>query len=272
VKPVAGLNCGECHACQLSAAGTHGDFRWIQPEGKSRAIKIDQVRAAIEFTHQTAGFGQRKVIVLAPADNLNHFAFNALLKALEEPAQDTHILLLCHRLHGVPATIRSRCQKIPIKVPSVEASIAWLNEITGDSAVSARLLEVSENAPLLAQQLYEEDSADLAIERRLALRALLAGKVSVTQIWNLWGDVDSEVFLEQLASELRYAVRTSAEDQSRSERGKDLFRLLDEALRLLSAVRAGANPGKQLLCDSLLSKCHKLLAGSSAASAQVITS
>jgi DNA polymerase III subunit delta' len=30
-----GLNCGQCHACELSAGGSHGDFRWVQPEEKS---------------------------------------------------------------------------------------------------------------------------------------------------------------------------------------------------------------------------------------------
>ena len=48
-QPENGLNCGRCHACQLSAAGSHGDFRWVQPEDKSRVIKIDQVRQAVTF-------------------------------------------------------------------------------------------------------------------------------------------------------------------------------------------------------------------------------
>ncbi len=43
-SPSGGLNCGQCHACELSATGAHGDFLWLQPEEKSRVIKIDQVR------------------------------------------------------------------------------------------------------------------------------------------------------------------------------------------------------------------------------------
>ena len=75
-----GLNCGRCHACELSAGGSHGDFRWVQPEGKSRVIKIDQIREVVRFSNMTAGFGLRKVMVLAPADSMNVNAFNALLK------------------------------------------------------------------------------------------------------------------------------------------------------------------------------------------------
>ena len=55
-----GLNCGRCHACELSAGGSHGDFRWVQPEGKSRVIKIDQIREVVRFSNMTAGFGLRK--------------------------------------------------------------------------------------------------------------------------------------------------------------------------------------------------------------------
>ena len=79
-------NCGACHACTLSAAGAHGDFRWIYPDEKSKLIKVEQIRDAVKFSHQTAVFGQRKIIALNPADNMNLNAYNALLKSLEEPA------------------------------------------------------------------------------------------------------------------------------------------------------------------------------------------
>ena len=96
-SPVDGGNCGQCHACELSASGSHGDLRWLQPEEKSRVIKIDQVRAAVEFAGKTASFGERKVIVFEPADALNVAAANALLKSLEEPTACTHLILVCHR-------------------------------------------------------------------------------------------------------------------------------------------------------------------------------
>jgi len=116
----AGTNCGACAACERSAAGVHGDFRWVQPEGDSRVIKVDQVRALVEFLNQTAGFGARKVVVLAPADAMNVNAFNALLKSLEEPSSDTFLILVSDRLYQVPATIRSRCQLWRIPSPTMD--------------------------------------------------------------------------------------------------------------------------------------------------------
>ena len=61
--PEAGHNCGNCHACQMSKAGSHGDFRWLEPQGKSRVIKVDQIREVVTFGTKTASLGQRKVIV-----------------------------------------------------------------------------------------------------------------------------------------------------------------------------------------------------------------
>ena len=82
-QPEAGHNCGKCHACELSRSGNHGDFRWLEPEaGKSRVIKIDQIRQLVEFAGKTASLGRRKVIVLSPADSMNTQAANALLKLL----------------------------------------------------------------------------------------------------------------------------------------------------------------------------------------------
>ena len=99
-RPSAGINCGACQACELTRSGAHGDFRWLQPDADSRVIKIDQVRALVDFGHSTAGFGPRKVMVIAPADVMNTHAANALLKSLEEPPANTHLLLVCDRLHG----------------------------------------------------------------------------------------------------------------------------------------------------------------------------
>ncbi|MCB1842679.1 MAG: hypothetical protein KDI09_06920, partial [Halioglobus sp.] len=45
----------------------------------------------------------------------------------------------------------------------------------------------------------------------------------------------------------------------RGEAGRAGFALLDEVSGIQRAVSAGANPGKQLLVDQMLSKCHREL-------------
>lgn len=254
-----GLNCGHCHACQLSASGSHGDFRWLQPEEKSRVIKIDQVRAVVEFTNKTAGLGQRKVVVLAPADSMNVNAANALLKSLEEPAADTYLLLVCHRLHSLPATIRSRCQILKLVAPDIPQCLAWLDQVTGDRAQSKHLLALADGRPLLAEQLFYDDAADTLARRRLALQGLLTGQVSAPEVGALFAEASVEEFLAQLAAELQGLLRRAQAKQLTSRQGRAAFTLSDEIVRLQRAVSAGANPNRQLIVEALSGKFEREL-------------
>lgn len=257
--PHAGLNCGECHACVLSATGAHGDFLWIEPQEKSRTIKIDQVREAVQFTTKTAGFGLRKVIVLSPADAMNTNAFNALLKSLEEPAAETYLLLVCNALHNVPPTIRSRCQLQRLAVPDREESLKWLDNITGKRPLSEDLLSLAEGRPLQAQQLFLADTADQVRARRAALQALQQGKISAADAAVLWSDVETSDFLQQLREELQRVLSTLTSEQLQSEAGRGAFRLLDEMGGISRAVSAGSNPGKAMLVDAMLAKFQREL-------------
>ena len=168
-SPSAGTNCGSCHGCELSRAGSHGDFRWVEPEGTSRVIKVDQTRDIVEFSGRTAGLGQRKVVVFSPAEALNINAANALLKCLEEPGADTFLLLVCHRPQGLLPTIRSRCQQVRLSAPDTAAALEWLDQSSGSRQTSQRLFELSSGQALLAEQLLQ----DAELEMLAALPQLL---------------------------------------------------------------------------------------------------
>ena len=258
-QPEDSLNCGKCHACALSASGGHGDFLWVKPGEKSRVIKIDQVREVVRFTSKTAGFGLRKVIVLAPAESMNVNAFNALLKSLEEPARDTHLILVCDHMHGVPATIRSRCHILHLSTPDTESALDWLESTTGQRALSEKLLSLSDGLPLLARDLYCSGGADELAGRRRALEAMISGSITVHQACALWGELEVSVILENLTGDLQRLLGSLPLERLRSKQGHILFSLLDEVARLRRAVSAGSNPSKQLLVEALLSKVHRRL-------------
>ncbi len=253
------FNCGHCHACELSAGGTHGDFRWVEPGDKSRVIKIEQIRDIVRFTNQKASFGLRKVIVLRPAESMNVNAFNALLKSLEEPANDTYLILVCHRMYGVPATIRSRCQIIRLATPDTDACLDWLEKTTGGRDKSQQLLALAAGLPLLAQQLYRSGGDEEFAQRHVGLKALLAGSINGLQLAALWSEIDLDTFLQQLAVELQQLLSQLSFEQLRTSQGRNAFGLLDEIVRLQQATRAGANPSKQIVMDVLLSKFFREL-------------
>ncbi len=249
-RPEAGHNCGTCPACRYSQTGSHGDFRWLQPEGKSKVIKIEQVRDAIAFAFRTAGFGSRKVLVLAPAETMTNSAANALLKCLEEPAGDTHIILACERLQGVPATVRSRCQLLKLPLPPVEQCLPWLNHLTGSEDASAELLRLASGMPLRAEQLYRESGSEGLQARQAGLQALAAGEPAVASVATLFGQLDPALALEEITLFVQQYLRRQEAGSLRSRRG--LFRLLDRLQVLRGAVVAGSNPNPQLLLEAAL--------------------
>jgi DNA polymerase-3 subunit delta' len=105
--------CGRCRECALLAGGGHPSlFVVTRPEDKA-SIPIDSIRALWEELALKSFSDRPRVILFLPADDLQLPAANALLKTLEEPPPSTHLVLVAHRLSRVPATILSRCQKIP---------------------------------------------------------------------------------------------------------------------------------------------------------------
>lgn len=157
--PKSGLACGECRSCQLIQAGTHPDQWVVTPEEKSKQIRIDQIRRLSEVITATARQTGRKVAILAPAERLNINAANALLKNLEEPTNDTFFILVSNRISGVMATIRSRCQIVPLSTPAPDKVTHWLKE-SGLTTNAELVLSLAAGAPLAAKRLYSETASE----------------------------------------------------------------------------------------------------------------
>jgi DNA polymerase III subunit delta' len=141
--------CGVCAGCKLVQARSHPDLQVLLPEAlqaplgwaasddeagerasktkqPSKDIKVEAVRALIEFAQTTSSRGGVKVAVLHPAERMNAVAANTLLKTLEEPPGHVRFVLACAAPDALPPTIRSRCQAVPMALPSTDEAAAWL--------------------------------------------------------------------------------------------------------------------------------------------------
>lgn len=91
-----------------------------QAEGKpfdlARSIRIKQIRAMQKRLMTRPTLGNRRAIIIDPADDLEKGAANALLKSLEEPPAGTFFLLVTHRPARLLPTIRSRCRTLRFPV------------------------------------------------------------------------------------------------------------------------------------------------------------
>ena len=141
--------CGQCAACQMVAAKSHPDLAVLMPETlslqlgwpldektqekldkkeakPSKQIKIEAVQNLINFVQRTSSRGKGLVVVIYPAEAMNHVAANALLKSLEEPAGDTRFILATEDSAALLPTIRSRCQSFVLTPPETAKAAAWL--------------------------------------------------------------------------------------------------------------------------------------------------
>lgn len=257
-----GTVCGHCHGCELMAAGSHPDLKWLAPEKAGGAIKVDQVREVVDFGHATAQQGGYRVIVLSPAEAMNINAANSLLKTLEEPGAKTLLMLLSYSPTRVLPTIRSRCQAISMPAPDVAQSKAWLSEHLEDPSALDILLQVSPRQPLYAQRL--EASGGLPHLQALAasLPELVSGRVDPLAQAKLWQGADANDLLAWLYHWLSSAglVLAGADSDDTVARqlaaawpsGQEgLQQSLDRVVAARKQLTSGTNPNMQLLLESL---------------------
>ena len=93
----------------------HADAHVLEPESKSRRIRIEAIRELERELHLRSFFGGPKVGVVFDADRLVEQAANAFLKTLEEPPANSHLLLVSSQPDQLLETILSRCIEVPLR-------------------------------------------------------------------------------------------------------------------------------------------------------------
>lgn len=91
-----------------------GWIRVVRPRMKSRRIGVEEIRNLEQTLYLAAPGGACKVGVITEADRMNDQAANAFLKTLEEPPQNTLLLLLTANPQRLLPTILSRCVRVPL--------------------------------------------------------------------------------------------------------------------------------------------------------------
>ncbi len=173
--PGAGC-CGECVDCRLFMAGSHPDFRWVGLLPDKKEIGIEQIRALSAALSLHSYRGGSKVTLIGHAEVMNAKAFNALLKTLEEPADDTYLLLATSRIDRVPKTILSRCLRLRVPLPPAFESLPWLDRIS-DKEDWAALLALAGGAPFLALDYADAEIGGLDAEMAEAIAAAANDKL-----------------------------------------------------------------------------------------------
>jgi DNA polymerase III subunit delta' len=203
--------CGTCVACRRVAAGQHPDLTWMGLVDEAKQLRIEQVRELAAELSLTSHGGGYKVGVIAPADALNRYAANALLKTLEEPPARTLLILVASAPSRLPATVLSRCQRLRISAPERAAAIAWLTSTRGRANWEGAL-EVLGDAPFLAATGDPDQLAEVGLDTRRTLQALTQGGADPVATAERWARSELPLRLKCFENWLTERIRGGGGD------------------------------------------------------------
>ena len=209
--------CDHCTTCEQISADHHGDVQWIPPESKSRLITLPQIRQLMETLHLKANDARTKVWMIADADRMNQQSANAFLKTLEEPPENSLMILLSTQPDRLLETIQSRCLRL---------------NFPGDSS-STMKSEHQSWLEVFARQLAAKDSGmldrykalDTLMEKLAEARHQIEDGLKDRFLGDLPNDVEPKI-REKRDKELKAAI----EGQYRRRR-TDVFNALEWWLR-----------------------------------------
>ena len=101
--------CSNNYSFRSMQNGTHPNFFLLSNITPQEAIKVDQTRYLIKYLSKTTYSKDIKIVLLDNAELLNLNASNALLKALEEPSNNTFFFIINNNPSKIIDTIKSRC-------------------------------------------------------------------------------------------------------------------------------------------------------------------
>ena len=159
-----------------------------KPFELARSIRIAQIRAMQSRLSTRPTMGDRRAIIIDPADDLERNAANALLKSLEEPPVGTYFLLVAHSPARLLPTIRSRCRVLRFPTVADGEMDRLLRDLSpsADDATRAAAIAAAAGSPGAALQFVDMElgkvsQAMQAILQRgdpdFQLRGTLAGLI-----------------------------------------------------------------------------------------------
>lgn len=176
---------------------SHPDLNVLSVAEGKKQIVVEQVRelcAELAMTSFASGY---KVAIIDPADRMNTSAANSLLKTLEEPTDNTLLILVRSRLDTLPATVASRCQRLRFAVPTEEESMRWLEQHDGGRTWRP-LLRMVGGAPLAALQAADDGLDKLDRQFREDLAEIVAGRRDPVRVAYNWSKIDPGISLSWL--------------------------------------------------------------------------
>lgn len=272
-----GEACGQCRSCRLFLSRTQKDpveqrpdkslahpdghpahpdavfigYAWRMtpsPPRQLTQIVIEQIRALSERLGKTPQYGGAQVALVEPADAMNEAACNALLKTLEEPVSGRYLWLVTSDPMRLPATIRSRCQRLEFRLPPRDESLTWLASQGHVEKAVLEALDAARGHPGLADAWLRDGG--MALRRDVAgdLAKIARGDIAAVETAQRWtADEDAALRLRH-AADLALAEAHGLTDLRRTRKLAAWFDAANRTRDLLrTTVRADLAVAELLL-------------------------
>ncbi|MDR1362039.1 MAG: hypothetical protein LBJ16_02385 [Holosporaceae bacterium] len=135
----------------------HPDFFVL--EQKDETVLLEEVRDLMAKIWKTPALSHRKVLILENASTWSKNIYNALLKVLEEPPEDTVIILICNGTGTLPKTLLSRTAKLSFGPLAIDRVQELLD--SNQQERSRELAELSGGSVGMALYLYHHHGLEI---------------------------------------------------------------------------------------------------------------
>ena len=195
------LPCGECRTCNLIRENVHPDV--ILYPKKDGLIAAEDINALIEESFLKPVECDKKVFILTHAESMNASAQNKLLKTLEEPPQNMHIILGATSEFPLLPTVRSRVKKLEIPAFSAEKIFGALKDDCPDQERLKVAIACGDGTVGKAKLLYGDQNLKSVTDLAVDIIVNMQSSKDVLKYSTLIAKVDFSEFLSVLELLLR---------------------------------------------------------------------
>ena len=154
--------CGKCRHCGLIENDAHSDVYFYPKETKG--YSVEQITELISESFYRPIESDKKVFVLSQAQDMNAICQNKLLKTLEEPPKNVHILIGATGEQSLLPTLKSRVKTLRMQGFSNQTLINALKQDCPDQQRLFQAVACGDGTLGRACELYNDQSFNQTVE------------------------------------------------------------------------------------------------------------
>ena len=195
--------CNNCRKCTLIDSEMHPDIMFYPKE--QGAISVEDVNALIEESYLKPIESDKKLFVIVGAESMNASSQNKLLKTLEEPPKNVHILMGATSEFALLSTIKSRVKKLEIPAYDNKVLIDALKNECDDYDKLCQAVSSGDGTVGKALALYGDSSLSITTELVIDMLINMNSSSEILEYSNkiLQTKIDLNQFLSVLELMLR---------------------------------------------------------------------